>query len=154
MTGIYLWRGSTGEKRLEEGLKQDPWGGATASFAQAFPRAPVCWFLLLCLAFPRARKINVSENPQLPSGAARDFEGKSCGILSIYDLAKNCSLTAGFWRSLLDFIVVAPLLLEPAKNSQVPVSAVWGRGQRAFEWLVAQSTGVGASSPDLLQGKW
>lgn len=50
--------------------------------------------------------------------------------------------------------MAAPPLLEPAKNSQVSVSTVWGRGQRAFVWLVAQSTGVGASSRGLLREKW
>lgn len=69
--------GSIREKRLEGGIKTDPQGGTTASFAQAFSRAPVCWLPLFCLVFPRARKINVSMSPQLLSGAARDFEGKS-----------------------------------------------------------------------------
>lgn len=39
--------------------------------------ASVCWLLLLCLVFPRAGDINVSMNPQLLSGAARESEAKA-----------------------------------------------------------------------------
>lgn len=47
--------------------------------------ASICWLLLLGLAFPRAGERNESSNPQLPSGAARDSEGESGGMLGIYD---------------------------------------------------------------------